>query len=229
MAEVLEREAAGIAGISTVAGRYAIGDQPMHPGLNMFACRLRAISAAEFVVTAPVIPTIGERVRASFGPFGSLSGKIARHLDDGFAVAIAHAGDGRAELVARIASFRERPWTGTRERRMDHRFMPGEPRSVIGRPDGWAQPCLIVDYSASGAAVSAAFQPAVGEVVTIGQVTAEVVRLFDVGFAVRFFERQDPEEIESLLEAPEEWRSAARRAVPARDPVDPAEVYGADG
>jgi hypothetical protein len=54
----------------------------------------------------------------------------------------------------------------------------------------------------------------VGEVVTVGKVTGEVVRLFDFGFAVRFFEPQEAEHIEGLLEAPDDWREVMRRSFP---------------
>lgn len=231
MSDVLERDDA-IHGISTVAGRYVIGRQPMKPGINIFACRLRAISLTEFTVVAPVIPTLGETVSASFGPFGTLKGHVLRQTDEGFAVLLKLDPEARMALAIRLAAFRNRVWNGVRERRADHRFMPGEPRTVIARPDGWAQPCLIVDYSISGAAISAAFQPMVGEVVSIGQVTAEVVRLFDVGFAVRFFEKQDLDDIEALLEAPEEWRRAVQRSTARRlieVDADAADLYGTDG
>ncbi|UYO00292.1 MAG: PilZ domain-containing protein [Devosia sp.] len=229
MVEAAQRISASLEGISTVAGRYVIGDQAMHPGLNLFACRLRSISPDRLTVTAPVIPGETEAVTLTFGPFGTLRGTVERLLEDGFAVTLEHEDDGESGLAAAIDGFRDRIWPGVRERRQDHRFMPGNPRSVIARPDGWAQPCLVVDYSVSGAAVSAAFQPAVGEIVTVGQITSEVVRLFDVGFAVRFFERQDPDEIESLLEAPEEWLEM-RRAARAPDPDALLhEAYGGDG
>jgi hypothetical protein len=187
----------------------------MHPGINLFGCRLRMISSDAFRVTAPVIPQEGEAITASFTPFGALYGRIERQFEDGFVVAIAHDEAQREKLNARITAFSERLWTGTDDRRSDKRFMPRNPRTVLSRPDNWSQPCLIIDYSVSGAAISAAFQPAVGEVVTIGQITAEVVRLFDVGFAVRFFEPQDLDQIEELLQAPDEWTAMVRRAFPA--------------
>lgn len=219
-------------GISTVSGRYVIGHHPMSPGINLFACRLRSISTDQYSVVAPVIPTLGERVSASFGPFGLLDGRVLRQTHEGFTVLLQLDVESRMALARRIDNYRERPWRGVHERRSDHRHMPGDPRSVLARPDGWAQPCLIVDYSLTGAAISSAFQPAVGEVVTIGQITAEVVRLFDVGFAVRFFERQDSEQIEQLLEAPDEWREARQRleALPLL-PDDPEvqEILAADG
>ena len=60
-------------------------------------------------------------------------------------------------------------------------------------------------------AADAGMDDYLGEIVTVGRVTGEVVRLFDFGFAVRFFEPQDADHLEGLLEAPDEWREVMRR------------------
>jgi hypothetical protein len=215
VSEVLERPTIALHGIATVAGRYVIGAQPTHPGINLFACRLRMIGSDSLRVTAPVIPQVGETVAASFTSFGTLNGTVSRQYDDGFEIQFVQDDAAREALNVRITSFSEKLWTTSSDRRTAQRVMPSNPRTVIARPDNWSQPCLIVDYSISGAAVSAAFQPSVGEIVTVGRVTGEVVRLFDFGFAVRFFEPQSAENIEGLLEAPDEWREVMRRAFAA--------------
>jgi len=213
--EVLERPTIALHGIASVAGRYVIGEQPTHPGINLFACRLRMIGSDNLRLTAPVIPQMGEQVTTSFNSFGTLTGRVTRQFEDGFEVSIEHDAAGRDRLNARITSFSEKLWTAETDRRAAQRVMPSNPRTVIARPDNWSQPCLIVDYSISGAAVSAAFQPEVGEIVTVGRVTGEVVRLFDFGFAVRFFEPQNADHLEGLLEAPDEWREVMRRTFKA--------------
>ena len=215
MSEVLERPTIALHGIATVAGRYVIGAQPTHPGINLFACRLRMIGSDSLRVTAPVIPQVGEAVSASFTSFGTLNGTVSRQYEDGFEMQFEQDDAAREALNARITSFSEKLWTASSDRRTAQRVMPSNPRTVIARPDNWSQPCLIVDYSISGAAVSAAFQPSVGEIVTVGRVTGEVVRLFDFGFAVRFFEPQSADNIEGLLEAPDEWREVMRRTFKA--------------
>lgn len=211
MSEELDRPTIALHGIATVAGRYVIGAQPTHPGINLFACRLRMIGSDSLRITAPVIPQKGEAVAASFNSFGTLTGKVAKLYEDGFEISIEQSNAERDALNSRITSFSEKLWTTESDRRVAQRVMPSNPRTVIARPDNWSQPCLIVDYSISGAAVSAAFQPEVGEIVTVGRVTGEVVRLFDFGFAVRFFEPQSADHLEALLEAPDEWRDVMRR------------------
>jgi hypothetical protein len=207
MSEVLDRSTVALHGIRTVSGRYVIGDGDIHPGINFFACRLRMISSEAFRVTAPVIPMVGDIIVATLGPFGTVRGIVERQFEDGFVVLIEHDGLSRDVLNEKISAFTDRLWTGEDERRGANRYLPRNPRTVFSRPDGWSQPCLVMDYSASGAAISSAFQPAVGEVVSVGSITAEVVRLFDVGFAVRFFEPVEIDGVEKALEAPAEWKA----------------------
>ena len=219
----LEQRAVNPAYIGAVIGHYVLGDQAGKSGLNVFACRARSISPKSLVISAPVIGQIGDAITASFPQFGTVHGHIDHHVSDGFAVNI-EAPDEQA-LAATIDDLQHRLWSGDPEKRGEQRFMPGEPRSVIVLPDGAVLPCLVVDYSASGAAVSADINPEIGARLTIGDVAGHVVRRFNVCFAVSFDKPQDPEEIEQLLEAPEEWREAVR--VLKADPIDtndPGEV-----
>ena len=218
--------------ISTVAGRYVLGHQARHPGVNIFACRLRAISPIGFVASAPVIGAVGEVVSASFAPFGTFHGRISRHVADGFAVEFDGTGEDLVGLADRIEAFRHRPWHGLADKRAEKRLMPAEPRSVLILEDGTVLPCLIVDYSASGAAISADTHPSPGASVTVGHVRAHVVRQFDVGFAVRFDTTQPADEIEGLLEAPQEWRRAVAVLpmvhIDTSEPGDADDGYGYD-
>jgi len=58
------------------------------------------------------------------------------------------------------------------------------------------------------------------------------VRLFDVGFAVRFDPMPEADDIERLLEAPDEWRDAVavvtRERINTKEPGEDFEVYGYD-
>lgn len=210
--------------VGAVTGRYVLGNRNSLRGVNVFACRLRSVSPTSFVAAAPVVGKIGDIVTASFGPFGTLHGHIARHVVDGFAVEVDAGEAERAELAARISAFRDRVWTGVADKRAEKRFMPSDPRSVIILADGTVQPCLVVDYSASGAAVSADLDPAIGQKLNIGQVAGSVVRLFDVGFAVHFDSLQSGDDIEELLGAPDEWREAVAVLKATRIDTDEGEL-----
>lgn len=218
--------------VGSVTGRYVLGDASSVLGVNVFACRLRSVSSDSFVAAAPVVGELGEWVTASFAPFGTLHGRIEHHVTDGFVVQLTTDRAERKLLSQRIMAYRGRVWRGAADHRVADRFMPAEPRSVILPDQGGVYPCLIVDFSSTGAAVSAAINPPVGTRVTIGQITAEVVRLFDVGFAVRFDPLPATDDVERLLEAPDEWRDAvavvSRQRVDTREPDEVFEVYGYD-
>jgi len=218
--------------VGSVTGRYVLGDASSVLGVNVFACRLRSVSSDSFVAAAPVIGELGEWVTASFTAFGTLHGRIEHHVTDGFVVQLSADRAERKRLSQRIMAYRGRVWRGGSDHRVSDRFMPAEPRSVILPEKGGVHPCLIVDYSATGAAVSAAINPPVGTRVTVGHVPAEVVRLFDVGFAVRFDPMPEADDIERLLEAPDEWRDAVavvtRERINTQEPGEDFEVYGYD-
>ena len=52
--------------------------------------------------------------------------------------------------------------------------------------DGSSIPCLVIDASMSGVAVSSELQPEIGTPLAVGSCVGRVVRHFHDGFAVRF-------------------------------------------
>lgn len=215
MLEPAQQASIVVHGITTVSGRYAVGPKPDVAGFNLFACRLRMIATTSLRVAAPIIPQLGETVTATFAEFGTLQGPVTRRLEDGFEMALMMSDARAAEHNERILNFTETLWTEKTNRRRSVRLMPKNPRTIICRSqDEWPQPCLVIDYSERGAAVSAPFLPAIGEIVTIGQLEGAVVRLFDIGFAVQFTEVYAAPDVQQALEAPQDWRHAMRRAFP---------------
>ena len=77
--------------------------------------------------------------------------------------------------------------------------MPTSPHSTLILPTGAFLPCLVIDMSATGAAISADFYPEVGQTLIVGKVVGEVVRRFAEGFAVRFLQPRDPRKLEEML------------------------------
>ena len=197
--------------IGPVVGRYALESRRARGrGVQVFACRLQSISATSVVASAPVTGSIEENVTTHFQPFGTLRGKIARHIDGGFCIDIDATSEERERLATRIDWYKKRTFAGLTDKRQHKRFMPRDPRSVLLLADGKLLPCLIIDISASGAAVSADVDPAVGSALAVGRVVARVVRLLEVGFAVQFVEEQASDEIEDMLHAPGDWERAMR-------------------
>jgi hypothetical protein len=65
--------------------------------------------------------------------------------------------------------------------------------------DGSAETCLVLDFSLTGAAISADTVPDIGTVLAVGSVVGRVVRYFAEGFAVHFIERQSRDTVEALV------------------------------
>ena len=201
-------KAANIRFIGTVMGRYALESRVRLPGVQIFACRLQSISPHQIVAAAPVPGRVGERITVNFEPFGTIRGAIARHVDDGFVMDIEGDDEERWKLAGKIDWYKRRTFAGIGDKRQHRRFMPRDPRSAMVLSCGDILPCLVIDMSASGAAVSADHTPELGEPLAIGRIVGRVVRMLEVGFAVQFMTAQEQKSVEDLLRAPEEWHRA---------------------
>lgn len=197
--------------IGPVMGRYTLESRSRLSGVQIFAARLQSISPFLMVASAPVTGSIGEQVTAHYVPFGNVRGKVARHIDGGFVIDIDGDDELRRKLAARIEWYKKKTFSGVTDKREHKRFMPREPKSAVVLCDGTVLPCLVIDVSSSGAAISVDHQPILGEPLAVGKAVARVVRKLDVGFAVQFVTPIDRETVEETLRAPDEWEKAMRR------------------
>ena len=173
-------------------GRYMLSDR------REFPCQVIDMSPGGMAVVAPVAGNPGERVIAYVDHLGRLEGKIARLLDNGFAMTISATSRKRDKLAAQLTWLANRQILNLPEDRRHGRFTP---RNSLGRlilPNGTNVACRIIDVSASGAAIAIApdLLPAVGSAVTIGKTTGRVVRHIEDGFAIEFTRLQHPDSIE---------------------------------
>ena len=186
--------------IGALMGRYLLASRKNHNHrVHVFACRLQSISPHLLVASAPVLGTPGEELSANFEPFGTLRGRVERLIDGGFSMAIETSAEERELLIKRIGWYKKRVFQGVADKRAHRRVMPRDPRSTILFGNGARLPCLIIDMSRSGAALSADVQPELGTPLAVGRVVARVVRWLDVGFAVQFVVEQEPEGLEDRL------------------------------
>jgi hypothetical protein len=65
--------------------------------------------------------------------------------------------------------------------------------------DGTVERCLILDLSASGASISAAKTPEIDSVLAIETNVSRVVRCFEGGFAVKFVEMMNDDEVKTRV------------------------------
>lgn len=200
--------AADVRFIGPLVGRYALASRARTSAIQIFACRLQSISCQQVIASAPVLGQVDEGISIHFEAFGTVRGAVSRHVEGGFAVAIEADAEQRRKLAAKIAWYKKRTFAGVTDKRAHRRFMPREPRSALVLASGVVLPCLVIDMSASGAAVSADVDPEIGEPLAVGRVVGRVVRKLEVGFAVQFLETLMPELVEERLKAPAEWERA---------------------
>jgi hypothetical protein len=173
-------------------GRYMLADRQEYP------CQVIDMSPGGMALAAPVLGQPGERVIAYVDHLGRLEGKIARMLDNGFAMTISATSRKRDKLAAQLTWLANRQILNLAEDRRHGRFTPRNPMARLILPNGNNVTCRVIDLSASGAAVAIApdLRPVVGSAVTIGKTTGRVVRHIEDGFAIEFTRLQHPDAIE---------------------------------
>jgi hypothetical protein len=173
-------------------GRYMLADY------REFPCQVIDMSPGGMAVVAPVAGEPGERVIAYVDHLGRLEGKIARLLDNGFAMSISATSRKRDKLAAQLTWLANRQILNLPEDRRHGRFTPRNTTARLILQNGTNVACRIIDLSASGAAVAIApdLLPPVGAAVTIGKTAGRVVRHIDNGFAIEFQRLQHPDFIE---------------------------------
>src|ERR1041385_7798486 len=77
-------------------GRYMLSDR------REFPCQVINMSPGGMAIVAPVIGAPGERVIAYVDHLGRLEGKVARTIDNGFAMTIASSSQKRDKLAAQL-------------------------------------------------------------------------------------------------------------------------------
>jgi hypothetical protein len=173
-------------------GRYMLADR------REFPCQVVNMSPGGMALVAPVSGEQGERVIAYVDHLGRLEGKIARLLDNGFAMTIAATLRKRDKLAAQLTWLANRHILNLPEDRRHGRFTPKNPMARLILPNGNNVACRIIDLSQSGAAVSINpdLRPPVGAAITLGKTPGRVVRHLEEGFAVEFTRLQHPDFIE---------------------------------
>ena len=183
-----------------LGGRYSLANRRDAQGNRReFACRTSRVSPYHMRVDVPVIGGVGERVISYFGEFGKIDGWIRETVKDGFLFELAVARAIREQLASKMSWLDKQQREAVVDARAQERIVPANPHSELMFADGHTETCLAIDMSASGVAVSAETQPAIGTPLAVGRTVGRVVRHFREGFAVRFIELQDRELLEHLI------------------------------
>ena len=168
--------------------------------LRSFACRTTRVSPFRMIVEVPVVGHVGERLTSYFREFGELEGVISQTMRGGFLVDIEMTAARRAQMAERLAWLeRKSKDSSVQDARDDARIIPPASHSVLILADGSVHGCFIIDISPSGAAISAEMQLPIGTPLAIGACVGRVIRVFATGFAVKFVERQDVDDLSRLI------------------------------
>jgi hypothetical protein len=174
-------------------GRYMLQDRHEYP------CQVINMSPGGAALLAPGIGNVGERVIAYLDHIGRVEGKIARIIDNGFAMTVSATPRKRDKLAAQLTWLANRDILNLPEDRRHDRIVPRNPIAPLKLPSGLIINCRIVDLSLSGAALVTDQRPEPGELVMLGHVQARVVRALEDGFAIEFLHPQLAETLEDSV------------------------------
>lgn len=168
--------------------------------LRNFACRTKRVSPFRMIVDVPVVGKIGERVTSYFQDFGEFECTISATLKSGFLMELDMSRARRAWMSEKLTWLeKKQKGDGIQELRRDARFVPQASHTFLTVADGTTHPCFIIDVSTAGVAISCEYDPPIGTPLAVGACVGRVIRKFDNGFAVKFTEKQQRDDLVRLV------------------------------
>lgn len=168
--------------------------------LRNFACRTKRVSPFRMIVDVPVVGKIGERVTSYFQDFGEFQCTISATLKSGFLMELDMTRARRAWMSEKLTWLeRKQKDDSIHELRRDARFVPQASHTFLTVADGTIHPCFIIDVSTAGVAISCEYDPPVGTALAVGACVGRVVRKLDSGFAVKFAEKQQRDDLVRMI------------------------------
>lgn len=168
--------------------------------LRNFACRTKRVSPFRMIVDVPVVGKIGERVTSYFQDFGEFQCTISATLKSGFLMELDMTRARRAWMSEKLTWLeRTQKDDSIHELRRDARFVPQASHTFLTVADGTIHPCFIIDVSTAGVAISCEYDPPVGTALAVGACVGRVIRKFDSGFAVKFAEKQQRDDLVRMI------------------------------
>lgn len=210
-----------------VGGNYTLANWYDSQGKpRTFACRTTRISPFRMMVDVPVVGKIGDSITTYFSDFGKLEGYISDTRSSAFLLELEMTRSMRARLADKLTWLEKRLKNpGIPDGRKAARIIPASPHSTLVLADGTTHGCFVIDMSVSGVAVSAQVQPPVGMPLAVGACIGRVVRLLPDGFAIKFVEPQNRNDLNRLIARPTPPPSArGERPTPRLDEADDGSV-----
>jgi hypothetical protein len=197
VAEFLRQRAVEV----TVSGSYSLHRWYDCEGkLRTFACRTKRVSPFRMIVDVPVVGKVGERVTSYFQDFGEFECTISATLKTGFLMELDMTRARRAWMSEKLTWLEKKQKDASvEELRRDARFVPQVSHTFLTLADGGTHPCFIIDVSTAGVAVSCEYDPQIGTPLAVGACVGRVIRKFADGFAVKFAEKQQRDDLARLV------------------------------
>jgi len=184
-----------------VAGNYVFPNRYDPLGkLRTFACRTTRVSPFRMMVDVPVMGKTGDRLTSYFPDFGKFEGCITGTKSGSFLLELEMTASMREKFASKLTWLdKKQKNPAIRDGRKDARIIPAGPHSTLTLADGAVHGCFVIDMSVSGAAVSAQLQPPIGTPLAIGACIGRVVRLLPDGFAIKFVQPQNRQDLNRLI------------------------------
>jgi hypothetical protein len=152
------------------------------------------------IVDVPVVGKVGERVTSYFQDFGEFECTITGTLKAGFLMDLEMTRARRAWMSEKLTWLeRKQKDDSIKELRRDARFVPQVSHTSLTLADGSIHSCFIIDVSTAGVAISCEYDPPLGMPLAVGACVGRVIRKFSNGFAVKFAEKQQRDDLVRLI------------------------------
>ncbi len=175
----------------SILGRYMLADR------REFPCQVIEMSPGDAFVIAPASGSVGEKVIAYLDEVGRIEGPIIQNVDGGFILQFSATPNRREKIAAQLTWLANKDILDLPEERDHERIVPDNRHSAIILNDGRKYNCKIVDISISGAAIEIDVRPEMGTQITLGRMSAKVIRHFENGIGVQF---NTPQEMLSVIQ-----------------------------
>jgi hypothetical protein len=185
--------------------------------LRTLACRATRVSPFRMIVDVPVVGRVGDRLTSYFSEFGEFDGNITDTRHGSILLELEMTPEKREWMADKLTWLEKKQKDpAIRDERKDARFIPQTSHTTLTLADGRVHTCVVIDVSAGGVAVSSDLQPPIGMPLAIGSCVGRVVRVFPSGFAVRFVDKQDIDELMRLIVRSDQTNDAAGASRPVR-------------
>lgn len=169
----------------------SLGGSFLNEGTEDHQLVTQNVSCSGALVQAATVPPEGANVICYFDELGRVAATVVRSSEDSFAVSFNVVQHKREKLADRLTWLVNKNLLDIPDERAATRFPIGGP-AYVSRKDGLQIACRVIDISLTGASFEAkGALPAIGEVVTAGNLRGRVVRVADGGFAVSFLRQNE--------------------------------------